>query len=65
MMQRSGRVLGDRCHAHILKTPSEVKRARMYLRTNARHHYGHAHAHMFVSQTAVVAPQTWMLRRVS
>ena len=64
VMQRSGRVLGDRYHAHILKTPSEVKRARMYLLTNARHHYGHAHADMFVSQTAVVAPQTWMLRRV-
>ncbi len=64
LMRRSGRVLGDRYHAHILRTPSEVKRARMYLLTNARHHYGHAHADLFVSQTAVVAPRTWLLRRV-
>jgi hypothetical protein len=35
----------------------------MYLLTNARHHYGEAHIDMFVSQTAVVAPRTWLLRR--
>ena len=63
LMKRSGRVLGDRYHAHILKTPSEVKRARMYLLTNARHHYGEAHLDLFVSQAAVVAPRTWLLRR--
>ncbi len=61
---RSGRVIGDRYHAHILKTPSEVKRARTYLLTNARHHYGHAHVDLFASQVALVAPQTWLLRRV-
>src|SRR3954447_16765509 len=37
VMKRRGRVVGDRYHAHILKTPSEVKRARTYLSTNARH----------------------------
>ena len=41
VMKRHGRVVSDRYHAHILKTPSEVKRARHYLLTNARHHYGH------------------------
>ena len=63
LMRRSGRVLGDRYHAHILKTPSEVKRARMYLLGNARHHYGHVGVDLFVSQTALVAPRTWLLRR--
>ena len=64
LMKRSGRVLGDRYHAHILRTPSEVKRARMYLLTNARHHYGHAHVDLFVSQVALAAPRTWLLRRI-
>jgi hypothetical protein len=51
-----------------LKTPSEVKRARHYLLTNAQHHYGHGHtdAHVdpFASQVALIAPRTWLLRRV-
>jgi REP-associated tyrosine transposase len=64
VMGRSGRVIGDRYHAHILKTPAEVKRARHYLLTNARHHYGHAHVDLFASQVAVVAPRTWLMRRV-
>jgi REP element-mobilizing transposase RayT len=68
VMGRQGRVIGDRYHAHILRTPSEVKRARHYLLTNAQHHYAHAHAHAladeFASQVAVVAPRTWLLRRV-
>jgi hypothetical protein len=64
VMRRRGRVIGDRYHAHILKTPSEVKRGRHYLLTNAQHHYGHAYADLFASQTAVAAPRTWLLRRV-
>jgi len=63
VMGRSGRVIGDRYHAHILRTPSEVKRARAYLLTNAQHHYGHVHTDEFASQVAVVAPRTWLLRR--
>ena len=63
VMGRSGRVIGDRYHAHILKTPSEVKRARSYLLTNAQHHYGHAHADGFASQIPVAAPRTWLLTR--
>src|SRR3954471_5498717 len=39
VMRRRGGVLSDRYHAHILRTPSEVTRARHYLGTNARHHY--------------------------
>ena len=63
VMKRTGRVVGDRYHAHVVKTPSEVKRARMYLSTNARHHYGHVTADRFTSRTPVVAPRTWLLRR--
>ena len=63
VMKRGGRVIGDRYHAHILKTPSEVKRARMYLLTNARHHYGEVYVDLFASQVAVIAPRTRLLRR--
>jgi putative transposase len=64
VMKRSGRVVGDRYHAHILRTPSEVKRARNYLLTNARHHYGHTTSDSFTSERAVVTPRTWLLRRM-
>src|SRR4051812_471861 len=64
VMKRSGRVVGDRYHAHMLRTPSEVKRARVYLSTNARQHYGHtAAADRFTSRAPIVAPRTWLLRR--
>jgi REP element-mobilizing transposase RayT len=38
MMGRSGPVLGDRDHAHVLRTPTEVRRARTYMGDNARQH---------------------------
>jgi putative transposase len=63
MMGRKGRVIGDRYHAHILRTPSEVKRARTYLLTNAQHHYGEKYVDLFASQRAVVMPRTWLLLR--
>src|SRR4051812_15287821 len=64
VMRRSGRVVGDRYHAHVLKTPSDVKRARMYLLTNAQHHYGRRMtADPFASRHPVVTPRTWLLRR--
>jgi REP element-mobilizing transposase RayT len=62
VMKRRGRVIGDRYHAHILKTPSEVKRVRAYQLANARHHYGHAHEDPFAPRGAVVAARTWLLR---
>jgi REP element-mobilizing transposase RayT len=64
VMKRQGRVIGDRYHAHILKTLNEVKRARSYLLTNARDHYAYVHADPFASQAPVVSARTWMLRRV-
>jgi putative transposase len=62
VMKRGGRVVGDRYHAHILKTPSEVKRARNYLLTNARHHYGHATSDPYTSTRPLIAPRTWLAR---
>ena len=37
-MNRKGRVFADRFHAHILKTPTEVGRARRYVLENAAIH---------------------------
>ena len=63
VMGRSGRVIGDRYHAHILRTPSEVKRARSYLLANGKQHYGHVAADPFAPRAPVVAARTWLLRR--
>ena len=38
MMNRKGRVFGDRYHAHVLKTPREAARALRYVLTNFAHH---------------------------
>jgi len=38
MMKRKGSVFADRYCAHILKTPTEVRRARRYLAINAHKH---------------------------
>jgi REP element-mobilizing transposase RayT len=63
VMGRHGRVVGDRYHAHVLKTPSEVKRARHYLLTNARQRYGRVAADPHASREPLVAPRTWLLLR--
>jgi putative transposase len=62
LMKRGGRVLSDRYHAHILKTPTEVKRAITYLRTNALKHYQHEGLDPFTSRTPLLLPRTWLLR---
>jgi REP element-mobilizing transposase RayT len=36
--QRTGAVLADRCHVHVLKTPREVRNAIAYVLLNARRH---------------------------
>jgi hypothetical protein len=38
VFQRTGRVLADRCHVHVLKTPREVRNAIAYVLLNARRH---------------------------
>src|ERR1700742_374747 len=63
VMKRTGKVLDDRYHGHILRTPTEVRRARGYLLQNAARHYGHRGADPYTSRVAVVAPTTRLLRR--
>ena len=38
VFRRAGRVLADRCHVHVLKTPREVRNAIAYVLLNARRH---------------------------
>ena len=38
IFHRAGRVLADRCHVHVLRTPREVRNAIAYVLLNARHH---------------------------
>ena len=64
VMRRRGRVLGDRYHSHILRTPTEVRRARAYLLQNARKHYGVVVADPYTSTVAVIEPDAFLLRRV-
>lgn len=64
LMSRSGRVLCDRFHAHILRTPTEAQRARQYLLSNARKHYELRGADPYASERALVLPQTFFLRRL-
>jgi len=40
VMNRKGAVFDDRYHGHILRTATEVRRARNYLLQNAPEHYG-------------------------
>ena len=64
VMQRHGKVLLDRYHARILKTPTEVQKAREYLLTNARKHYGYRLPDPYASTKVVAAPETFLMRRV-
>ena len=63
-MGRSGRVISDRYHAHILKTPTEVRKARTYLLKNAYKHYGWRGTDPYASQRPFTAPRTWLMRQV-
>jgi REP element-mobilizing transposase RayT len=40
LLKRQGPVFQERYHQHVLKTPSEVKRALAYVLTNESHHSG-------------------------
>jgi putative transposase len=64
VMGRKGKVLADRYHARILRTPTEVRRVREYLLNNALHHYGRVGPDPFTSVVAVIAPKTFWLRRM-
>jgi len=64
VMQRQGKVLSDRYHARILRSPTEVLRVRNYLLSNARKHYGLIGPDPFTSTTAVIYPDTFLLRKL-
>ena len=64
VMSRRGKVLDDRYHGHILRTPSEVRRARAYLLANAQKHYGQRGPDPYTSRVAVIAPDTFLMRRL-
>lgn len=64
VMGRRGKVLDDRYHGHILRTPTEAQRARAYLLQNARRHYGLVGADPYASRRALVAPETFLMRRL-
>ena len=73
MMNRRGPVFADRYHSHILRTPTEVRRARRYLATNAFEHrlvskpFGDPYCSFTLAPNwgnpPVVAPSTWLLRQ--
>jgi putative transposase len=64
VMGRKGNVVPDRYHARILRTPTEVRRARSYVLTNGQRHYGVVGRDRFTSHRPLVTPRTWMLRRL-
>jgi putative transposase len=65
VMHRSGRVVGERYHAHLLRTPTETRRAIRYVRRNAVHHGVGSGRDRYASPLAEVplpTPHTWLLR---
>jgi REP element-mobilizing transposase RayT len=42
VFRRAGRVLADRCHVHVLRTPREVRNAIAYVLLNVRRHLAKA-----------------------
>jgi REP element-mobilizing transposase RayT len=63
VMQRHGKVLDERYHGHILRTPTEVRRARAYLTTNAERHLGVRGADPYASRHPLVQPETFLMRQ--
>jgi putative transposase len=64
VMWRHGKVLDDRYHAHILRTPTETRRARAYLLQNARRHYGVVTPDPYTSTMALIEPDTFLMRKL-
>lgn len=62
LMQRRGRVLGDRYHARLLRSPEEVKRVVSYLRGNAQRHYRLQQEDPYASQAPLFAPVSFLIR---
>ena len=64
VMHRHGKVLADRYHAHILRTPTEARHARAYLLQNARKHYALIGPDPYTSLTPVTQPATFLMRNL-
>jgi putative transposase len=62
VMGRKGKVLADRYHAHVLRTPTEVRHAQNYLLNNAHRHYGRRGPDPYASTAPLVTPTTFLLR---
>ncbi len=67
LMGRKGKVLADRYHSHVLRTPTEVRHAAHYIRHNYKHHH-----HEPITQDpfssdsptlniALPSPRTWLV----
>ena len=72
---RSGQVVADRYHDHVLRTPAEVRRALFYVLDNARRHQGRRPSDPWVDPcssapafrgltdgSGLPPPHTWLLR---
>src|SRR5215468_2414879 len=64
MKRKKGRVLSDRYHARILKTPTEVRHCVNYLQTNAQKHYDVPGPDPFTSYEPFMRPDTWLMRHL-
>jgi hypothetical protein len=64
VLGRRGKLLDDRYHGHILRTPTEVRRARSYLLLNARKHFGRVAPDPYTSRAPLMAPRTFLMRQV-
>jgi hypothetical protein len=64
VMGRRGKVLDERYHGHILRTPAEVRNARHYLVGNAKRHLGVKGADPYASRHPLVAAETYLMRLV-
>jgi REP element-mobilizing transposase RayT len=68
LMQRRGTVFADRYHAHILRTPAEVRNALSYVLNNDRKHWDSKHPIDPYSSIdpgaigAIVPARTWLQR---
>jgi REP element-mobilizing transposase RayT len=63
VMRRRGKVLADRYHGHILKTPTEVRHARNYLLQNTERHIRLRAVDPYTSRVPLMAPRTFLMRR--
>jgi REP element-mobilizing transposase RayT len=64
VMGRRGKVLDERYHGHILRTPTEVRNARHYLVGNAERHLGVKGTDPYASRHPLVQPETFLMRRI-